>query len=937
MKYTKTINLPKTSFPMRANLPRLEPKILQGWKKADLYQRIRDNRKGRKKYILHDGPPYANGNIHLGHVVNKVLKDFILKDRNLKGLDTPFVPGWDCHGLPIEHKIETELTIDSKKSISPMEFRARCRKFAKNQVKAQMKSFVRLGVVGDWEHPYLSMTKLMEANILRSFAEIFRKGYIKKGVKPVHWCLDCASSLAEAEVEYLTKKSVAVTVGFQIFNPGVWEQCLRWNFQGKDTRVLIWTTTPWTLAANQAVAAAPDASYTLIEVGDRLFFVASELVSVAQECYGWEQGRQVFECKGSDMQGLFLHHCWQDRKVPVVTSTHVNMFEGTGFVHISPAHGVDDFLVGKAFDLKVHTCVGTDGRFHAEEHQLDKKQVLQVDQAVLEILRGAGSLIHHMDYSHSYPHCWRHHSPIIFLATQQWFIHLSGSELTTKCIHAAKEVDWYPGWGFERFRGLLEGRPDWCISRQRLWGVPLALFLHKEDASLHPDTPALLEKVALGIEREGIDYWDSLQIDDLLLREDAKHYYKNKDVLDVWFDSGVTHRCVLDANADLSTPADLYLEGTDQHRGWFSSSLITSVATRGSPPFKKVLTHSFVVDQNGAKMSKSMGNVVDPESIVQTFGADILRLWVCATDFRCEMTISKNILQQIADGYRRIRNTCRFLLSNLWDFSPEVHLLEKEQLLGFDKWVLTYTANLQKTILEHYEYFGFHNVYQKIHQYCANILGSVYLDIIKDRLYTMPTTSAGRRSAQTTLYHILQAVSRWIAPVLSFTAEDIYRSIPSHGLKQESVFLEEYYTEIEPFADVSADAFGVWEKTLEVRSLVIKQIEKYREQRNAGGSSLDVAVTLFCKKNVKEILEKLRGEVKFVFIVSQVVLADFDERPCDLPLVSKNLCVKITPAEGEKCERCWHYAKTVEASSGQKICARCVLNIEGRGEVRKYV
>ncbi|HED52221.1 MAG TPA: isoleucine--tRNA ligase, partial [Gammaproteobacteria bacterium] len=764
--YKDTLNLPKTAFPMKANLANREPEMLKYWDDIDLYTNLRKQGEGRPKFVLHDGPPYANGDIHIGHAVNKILKDFIVKSKTLSGFDAPYVPGWDCHGLPIELNVEKKVGKVGRKVDAPT-FRSKCRDYARKQVDGQRKDFIRLGVMGDWEHPYLTMDYHFEADIIRALGRIIANGHLNKGYKPVHWCTDCGSALAEAEVEYEDKTSPAIDVRFSVLD----EEALLARCHHPDghkgegpVSVIIWTTTPWTLPANRAVSLNPGLDYALVQADlgrgtERLLF-AEALLKDAMLRYDCDKYQVVAYCKGADLEHLKLAHPFYDREVPVILGDHVTTEAGTGAVHTAPGHGQDDYVVGQRYGIPVDNPVGANGVFLEDTELFAGKHVFSANDDVIDVLKAKGMLVHVEALQHSYPHCWRHKTPIIFRATPQWFISMEQKGLRKAALQAIGEVEWLPDWGKARIEGMVQGRPDWCVSRQRTWGVPIALFTHKQTGELHPDTARLIEEVALRVERQGIDAWFEMDAIELLGDETAQ-YDKVTDTLDVWFDSGTTHQCVLERRKELGFPADLYLEGSDQHRGWFQSSLLTSVAMHGKAPYRQVLTHGFTVDAKGQKMSKSKGNVVAPQKIVNSLGADVLRLWVAATDYRNEMNVSDEILKRTADAYRRMRNTARFLLANIHGFDPAQHLLPPANMLMLDRWVVARAARLQDEVTQAYEAYEFHHIYQKVHNFCAGDLGGFYLDVIKDRQYTTQSDSVARRSAQTAMYHIVEALARW--------------------------------------------------------------------------------------------------------------------------------------------------------------------------------
>ena len=936
--YKSTLNLPQTDFPMKANLAGREAGQLQRWQDMDLYGKLRATRAGQKKFVLHDGPPYANGDIHIGHAVNKVLKDIIVKSRSMNGWDAPYVPGWDCHGLPIELMVEKKIGkvgALSGASVDAKTFRKACRDYAHTQVDRQRQDFKRLGIIGDWERPYLTMDFKTEADIIRALGRIIAKGHLHKGSKPVHWCTDCGSALAEAEVEYEDKTSPAIDVRFAVLDEPALMARLQ-HVAGHEGHgpisVVIWTTTPWTLPANQAVALNAEFDYVLVQCdgphGAERLLIAEGLLKNAMARYGIENYHVIADGCGSDLEGLKLGHPFYDREVPVIVGEHVTLEAGTGAVHTAPAHGQEDYVVGARYNLPVNNPVGGDGKFLPGTELFAGEHVLKANDRVIEVLKAKGALLHIEAIRHSYPHCWRHKTPIIFRATPQWFISMDQKGLREKALAAIRNVQWIPGWGQARIEGMVNNRPDWCISRQRTWGVPMALFAHKEHGTLHPRTAELLEVVAQRVEKNGIDAWFDLDAAELL-GDDAEHYAKVSDTLDVWFDSGVTHATVLEQRSELQFPADMYLEGSDQHRGWFQSSLLTSVAMHGVAPYKSVLTHGFAVDAQGMKMSKSKGNVVAPQQVVSTLGADILRLWVAGADYSAEMAVSDEILKRTADTYRRMRNTARFLLANLHGFDPALYCVAPEKMLALDAWALQRTRQLQDEVRAAYESCEFHFIYQKVHNFCSVDLGGFYLDIIKDRQYTTQSNSVARRSAQTAMYHIIEAMVRWLAPILSFTAEELWQHIP--GQRGVSVLLESWY-ELPPPVSSGMD----WVAIITVRDEVKKELEKLRVAGDIG-SSLDAEVDVYCDDVLGGMLGKLEDELRFVFITSYARVHPLQQRPADAVATREGLWVKVTPSAHKKCIRCWHHREDVGTHVGHpEICGRCVDNVNGAGEQRRY-
>ncbi len=916
---------------MKAGLPNREPVMLKRWQEMNLYQKMREQAKGRPLFVLHDGPPYANGDIHIGHAVNKILKDIILKSKTLSGFDTPYVPGWDCHGLPIELNVEKKVGKPGVK-VSAAEFRKACRVYAQKQVDGQREDFKRLGIQAEWDNPYLTMDFSFEADIIRTLAEIVKQGHLHKGVKPVHWCVDCGSALAEAEVEYEDKTSPAIDVRFKVIDNAAFEQATSLSCKG-DINVPIWTTTPWTLPANQAVSVHPDFDYVVVQAADECLVLAEALYESALERYDIEAD-VVGRFKGSVLENLALQHPFYDRQVPVILGDHVTADAGTGAVHTAPGHGQDDFVVGLKYQLKVDNPVGGNGVFLPGTALFEGESVFKANPHVIEVLKEKGALLCHHDLNHSYPHCWRHKTPIIFRATPQWFISMDQNGLRKAAQQAIHDTTWMPDWGQKRIEGMVEGRPDWCISRQRTWGVPIPLFVHQQTGELHPNTQTLMETVASQVDQEGIDAWFDLDAHDLL-GDEANEYDKVSDTLDVWFDSGVSHACVLARRDYLQRPADLYLEGSDQHRGWFQSSLLTSVASTGKAPYKAVLTHGFTVDANGKKMSKSLGNVVAPQKVVNNLGADIIRLWVASSDYSAEMTVSDEILKRTADSYRRIRNTARYLLSNLSDFDPKTDSVELSDMLALDKWAVDRAYHYQQDIIEAYDEYQFHVIYQKIHHFCANEMGSLYLDITKDRQYTMQKDSVGRRSAQTAMYHILEALTRWMAPILSFTADELWGFLP--GERNEAVFLNEWYQQLSSLPQDADYGVAFWDNVFSVRDAVSKELEALRNDGKIKGG-LTAQVTLYADDTWQSTLAKLGNELKFVLITSRVTVLPLSDKPDEVSLSEvAGLAVSAAPIDYARCDRCWHQTEDVgQHADHPELCGRCVENVDGEGEQRLY-
>ena len=910
---------------MRGDLAKREPGMLQRWQDQQRYQKIREKSAGRPKFILHDGPPYANGDIHIGHAVNKILKDIIVKSKTLSGFDAPYVPGWDCHGLPIELQVEKQ----HGKNIPAAKFRELCREYAQSQIDRQKADFIRLGVLGDWDHPYKTMDFAFEANIMRELGAILANGYLYQGQKPVHWCVDCGSALAEAEVEYEDKTSPAIDVAFRVVDQADLAKRIGLPHLVEPTFAVIWTTTPWTLPANQAVSVHPDFVYHFVQTPKGILILARELAESAIQRYGFETVEVVAECTGKQLEHLMLQHPFLDRQVPIICGDHVTADAGVGLVHTAPAHGLEDYVVGQRYHLPIDNPVDAEGKFFASTPLVGGQSIWQGNKTVIAALEESGHLLANKPLLHSYPHCWRHKTPIIFRATHQWFIGMdkAGKDGVTLRDNAMKAVDatqFFPHWGRARLEAMIKNRPDWCVSRQRNWGVPMPLFVHKESGELHPRTAELLEQVAQRVEQQGIEAWFSLDAAELI-GADASVYSKVMDTLDVWFDSGATHACVLKQRPELRHPADLYLEGSDQHRGWFQSSLMTGCATDGRAPYDALLTHGFVVDGKGHKMSKSKGNVIAPQKVMDSMGADILRLWVATTDYSGELTISDEILKRVVEAYRRIRNTLRFLLSNLVDFDPAKHSLPVEQWVELDRYALALAEKFQtEQILPAYDSYEFHRVAQGLQHFCSEDLGAFCLDILKDRLYTMHAESAGRRSAQNALYHIVQAMTRWMAPVLSFTAEEVWEVL--QGKDDDSVFYHVWHAF--PQQD-GAELFARWEAIRSLRGRITKEIEAVRVDGKIGSSLAAELQLSISEASGYSALAGLGEELRFVFLVSAVTLARANSAAEER--------IVVTPSTAQKCERCWQYRADVGSHAEHPaLCGRCCSNLTAPGEARRH-
>ncbi|MFJ3075254.1 MULTISPECIES: isoleucine--tRNA ligase [Pseudomonas] len=939
--YKATLNLPDTAFPMKAGLPQREPQILQRWDSIGLYRKLREIGKDRPKFVLHDGPPYANGKIHIGHALNKILKDMIVRSKTLSGFDAPYVPGWDCHGLPIEHKVE----VTHGKHLTADRTRELCREYAAEQIEGQKTEFIRLGVLGDWDNPYKTMNFANEAGEIRALAEMVKQGFVFKGLKPVNWCFDCGSALAEAEVEYADKKSQTIDVAFPVADADKLAAAFGLPALAKPAAIVIWTTTPWTIPANQALNIHPEFKYALVDTGERLLVLAEELVESCLKRYNLE-GTVLATAQGSALELVNFRHPFYDRLSPIYLADYVELGAGTGVVHSAPAYGEDDFVTCKRYGMvndDILTPVQSNGVYVESLAFFGGQFIWKANPAIVEKLSEVGALMHTETISHSYMHCWRHKTPLIYRATAQWFVGMdkqpsTGEPLRERALKAIEDTKFVPAWGQARLHSMIANRPDWCISRQRNWGVPIPFFLHKQSGELHPRTVELMEAVAKRVEQEGIEAWFKLDAAELL-GEEAGQYDKISDTLDVWFDSGTTHWHVLRGSHDIGHAtgpvADLYLEGSDQHRGWFHSSLLTGCAIDNHAPYRELLTHGFTVDESGRKMSKSLGNTIEPEKVNNTLGADILRLWVSATDYSGEMAVSEQILQRSADAYRRIRNTARFLLSNLSGFDPARDLLAPEDMLALDRWAVDRTLLLQRELEEHYGEYRFWNVYSKIHNFCVQELGGFYLDIIKDRQYTTGANSVARRSCQTALYHISEALVRWIAPILAFTADEIWQYLP--GERNESVMLNGWYQGLSELPAGTELDRAYWDRVMAVKAAVNKELENQRTAKVIGGN-LQAEVTLFAEEGLSADLGKLGDELRFVLITSAASVVPFAQAPADAVATEvEGLKLKVVKSGHAKCGRCWHFRADVGSHPEHpEICSRCVDNLSGSGEVRHY-
>ena len=921
INYRDTLNLPQTELSMKAGLPKKEPEILDFWNDIGLYEKIRQQNLNNKKFILHDGPPYANGAIHLGHSVNKILKDITIKSKTLQGLDAPYVPGWDCHGLPIELNVEKKHGKRSELVQNKKMFQEACKEYALTQIESQKKDFIRLGVLGEWDNPYKSLDSSFEANAVRALGKIYEAGHIEKGEKPVHWCQDCGSALAEAEVEYQDKTSKSIDVAFKAN-----EQSLKKLNEVFATNIVdgisfvIWTTTPWTIPSNVAVCINPELDYALIKLDGEHLVIAEAMIELCMERWG-TTSELVSKTLGKNLVDISLIHPFIERKSELLHGDHVTTEAGTGCVHTAPAHGLDDYFICKKHGIETFKALNSKGFFKEEFEFIAGLPASKADPLVIEKLNEVKALVNCDDFHHSYPHCWRHKSPLIFTSTAQWFISMNKSGLLNEALQSISGVSWEPSWGEQRIEGMLTDRPDWCISRQRNWGVPITLIVHKESGTIHPNQSELFKQFANLIEENGISSWESLDLNEFI--DDGDSYIKITDSLDVWFDSGVTHFAVSEQRFEEGIVADLYLEGSDQHRGWFQSSLLTSIAMNGRAPYKAVLTHGFVVDENGRNQSKSLGNVVSPQKVWDSLGADILRLWVASADFRSEMVASDEILKRVSDQYRRIRNTFRFILGNLNDFDESKKIVFEDQI-ELDKWIVLETSKLQEDVLKLYESYSYHNVVQKIHNFCVNELGGIYLDIVKDRLYTCKDSSHARQSCQTSLNYVLNTMVRLTAPILSFTSEEIWQTHPSLKGQNESIFLSKYFESKQEGECVISSSD--WARIFEIKDIVNQSIERLRNENKLKGS-LDSNVIISANEEDKSVLDKLGSELHFVFISSQASVIDGD-----------TLSIQIDQMSDEKCTRCWHRDSTVgESKDHPEICSRCEENIDQSGESRSFV
>ncbi|QCI18139.1 isoleucine--tRNA ligase [Buchnera aphidicola (Aphis nasturtii)] len=933
--YKKTLNLPKTEFSMRANLTQKEPKILKNWYEKNLYQIIRKNKENKKIFLLHDGPPYANGNIHIGHAVNKILKDIIIKSKNLSGFDAPYIPSWDCHGLPIEQKVEEKIGI-YKQKINTSKFQEECRKYAKNQVEKQKKDFIKLGVIGDWDNAHLTMDYKNEANIIKTLSKIIEKKYLYRDFKPIQWCLKCQSSLSDAEIEYFDKTSDAIFVAIKssdknlkkIFNADI--------LKGKDTYLPIWTTTPWTLPSSQAITVHPNFTYHVIETKTYNLILAKELVKNTLDSLKIKNWKYLISIKGKKLEGIkFSHPFLKNILLPVILGKHVTLETGTGAVHTSPDHGQDDYSVCQKYNINTINLINYKGDFKKNIHpKLDGINISQANEIIIQLLIDHNCLLHHEPLIHSYPHCWRHKTPIIFRATPQWFININKNNLRFNTIKEIKKVLWIPQWGKSRIEEMVKKRPDWCISRQRKWGVPMSIFINKKTGEIHPKNSFIMKKIIKKVELSGIQVWWNIDLKEILGTE---YYLYDQifDILDVWFESGNTHTTIKYKNKkDKKNYADMFLEGSDQHRGWFMSSLMISMLMNEKAPYSEVLTHGFVVDGKGQKMSKSIGNTISPNDIIKTLGADVLRLWVASSNYSNDISISNEILNRTSDVYRRIRNTARFMLANINDFNPNKNIIPKENMLYLDQWAVSRAKITQEEIIQLYNKYNFHEVIKKLMHFCSVDMGAFYLDIIKDRQYTLKKNSLERRSCQTAIYYIIHALVRWISPILSFTANEIWSYLP--GKTSEYVFTEEWFNKLFELNVNAILNHQFWNELIEIKNEINKIIEEEIKNKTIN-NSLEASITLYVKPKTKEKLKILGNELKFMFLTSHVLVKNYDLAPIDTKksfLFSK-FKIALQKSTEKKCQRCWHY--NIPMNNHHDICIRCISNTEGQGEKRIFI
>ncbi|MCW5197331.1 isoleucine--tRNA ligase [Buchnera aphidicola] len=934
--YKNTLNLPKTNFPMKGNLTIQEPNILKKWQKYDIYQIIRQKNQKKKIFLLHDGPPYANGNIHIGHAINKILKDIIIKSKTLSGFNTPYTPIWDCHGLPIEHIIEQKFGTPNQ-NITKNKFRNLCRNYAMKQVKKQKKDFIRLGIFANWKNFELTMSPKFESNVIKNLNTIIKNKHLYKGFKPVHWCLNCQSSLADAEVEYHNKISESIIMMFKIINNNIFKKIIPIQLI-YPIYILIWTTTPWTLPANRAIAVHPYFKYQLIKLKKYYIIVEKKLVLNVMKKINIKQWTVVSTIIGKKLEFTKFLHPFLNFQLPIILSHHVNSDSGTGAVHIAPDYGPDDYIISKKYNINITNIINSKGYYKNNiHHTINKKNIFTSNKIIINLIKNNNLLLYENTITHSYPHCWRHKTPIIFRATSQWFINIENSKIKEESINQINQVTWIPKWGHSLMKNMLINRPDWCISRQRTWGIPIPIFTHKKKGTLHPETNNIIKKILNIINLKGSEIWWKIKKKDII-KKDYKKYNKSNDILDVWFESGCTQTLKIYNLENQKNITNMYLEGPDQYRGWFMSSLIISQAINKPIPYQELLTHGFAMDKEGKKMSKSIGNIITPNEIIESFGADILRLWVASTNYTNDVIISKKILYQISDNYRKIRNTSRFLLANIYDFQPNIHKISFSNMIILDKWIIHQTQVIQKKIIQLYNNYKFYEIVQKIIKFCSVELGSFYLDIIKDRQYTTNKNSLLRRSCQTAMYYIIHSIVRWITPILSFTADEIWNYLPEKN--NNCLFTEEWLNlPYDNLLDNNIIKNKIWIQLFTIKSEVNKIIEKKKKNKKIK-SSLETSMTLYINQKLYNTLKIFKNELKFIFLVSQVKIKHYKNIHINIDINKKNkkFKIKIKKYLGIKCPRCWNYFNQNNIYKQDKnLCDRCNKNIYGHGEKRQFV
>ncbi|QCI27111.1 isoleucine--tRNA ligase [Buchnera aphidicola] len=930
--YKQTLNLPKTQFPMKGNLSQKEPEILKYWDKKNIYKIIQE-KKGKKKFLIHDGPPYANGNIHIGHAMNKILKDIIIKSKTLSGFNVPYIPFWDCHGLPIEHQIEKK---NKNIIINKEKFRKKCKKYVIEQVKKQKNDFIRLGIFADWKNSQLTIDKKLEFNVLNVLKKIIKKKYLYKGLKPVHWCMKCQSALAEAEVDYQDENTNSIIVMFQAIQTENLKKIFPIFNVTSKIHIIIWTTTPWSLPANRAIAVNPNIKYQLIEYEKNYIIIAKKLVKSIMNKIQIKTWNIIQTIIGKKLENLKFIHPFLNFQIPIILSKHVNLDMGTGAVHIAPDHGEDDYLISKKYKIKLTNIIDSKGYYKNNIHnELNNKNIFQCNKNIIKIIKNNKKLLYSDIIQHSYPHCWRHKTPIIYRVTKQWFIKID-EKLKKKIIHKIKEINWIPQWGYKKMYTMLKNRPDWCISRQRTWGIPIILFTHKKTGELHPKTIEIIKKINNMIKKSGSEIWWKIDKKNIL-GKNYKEYKKSKDILDVWFESGCINELnIYDKNKN-NQYINMYLEGTDQYRGWFMSSLIISMIVNQSAPYQEILTHGFAIDQTGKKMSKSIGNIITPNEIIKIFGADILRLWVASTNYSNDVIISKDTFKQITEHYRRIRNTSRFLLSNLYDFNPKIHKINFNNMILLDKWMIENIKNLQNKIIHLYEEYKFHEIIKKIIKFCSIKLGSFYLDIIKDRQYTTQKNSIARRSCQTVMYYIIHSLVRWITPILPFTAHEIWQYIPKKNHNQ-SIFIKNWFKLKFNYLKTEIIQKKDWNTLNNIKYEINKLIEKEKKIKKIN-TSLETKIIFYAKDNIYHLLIKLKKELKFMLLVSQTKIKKYKYALKNTHnSIIPGLKILIKKYLGIKCPRCWHYFNKIKIINQDKnICNRCNKNNHENGENRIFL